>query len=342
MKKVNELSDLVRDLSKSITTQNTEIKNIQMYMESCLSCQVEVSCRNSNPCFEGVECHDTASGMVCGNCPRGFVGDGKSCRRVEMCNDNPCFEGVECTDSDHGAICGSCPKFHAGDGRICNLRRNFCLDNPCRNGETCEQTDESPFYECKACQWGFTSHDGFQCVDIDECNIYRPCDDRVRCTNLSPGYSCESCPSGFTSLRSGRHVNGVRMEYFDDRANQRQICADVDECLEGIARCGRNMNCVNYEGSYECICATGFTQSNSSMECIPIPGICPDGKTVCDRNANCRFLGSSYDCKCKVGFAGDGFKCGSDRDLDGFPDRELDCSSKFCRQDNCIVVPVRL
>lgn len=39
----------------------------------------------------GVECHDTVNGMVCGKCPRGFVGDGKSCRRVETCDDQPCF-----------------------------------------------------------------------------------------------------------------------------------------------------------------------------------------------------------------------------------------------------------
>lgn len=340
MKTIVELTDLVRGMKKTIENQHNDIQNIQLHIENCWSCKIEVNCKTSNPCFAGVECHDTSSGMVCGKCPRGHVGDGKTCRRVEMCYDNPCFEGVECRDSDHGAVCGNCPRNYEGDGRVCNLRRNFCLDRPCGAGELCVQSYESPFYECKPCQWGFISHDGLECVDVDECEIYRPCDHRVQCSNLSPGYSCEPCPSGFNSQRAGNHVHGIRIEYFDEHANQHQKCVDVDECAEGMARCGRNTDCLNLEGSYECVCQSGFAKSLNSTECIAIPGMCPDGRTICDKNANCRFLGTHYDCKCKVGFAGNGFKCGSDRDLDGFPDRSLDCSNKFCRQDNCPGVPV--
>ncbi|ROT63650.1 thrombospondin [Penaeus vannamei] len=44
-------------------------------------------------------------------------------------------------------------------------------------------------------------------------------------------------------------------------------------------------------------------------------------------------------CKCGVGFAGDGRECHLDSDLDGFPDRDLDCPDPHCRRDNCIAVP---
>lgn len=66
-----------------------------MQIENCAGCQsvVEVeSCLNSNPCFPGVDCTDTISGMICGKCPRGHVGDGRNCRRVEVCDDQPCFK----------------------------------------------------------------------------------------------------------------------------------------------------------------------------------------------------------------------------------------------------------
>ena len=46
-----------------------------------------------------------------------------------------------------------------------------------------------------------------------------------------------------------------------------------------------------------------------------------------------------YICKCKVGWAGDGKICGPDRDLDGWPDRDLACQDVKCRRDNCPDTP---
>lgn len=43
--------------------------------------------------------------------------------------------------------------------------------------------------------------------------------------------------------------------------------------------------------------------------------------------------------QCKVGWAGDGQTCGPDRDLDGWPDYDLGCSDRRCRQDNCVITP---
>lgn len=40
-----------------------------------------------------------------------------------------------------------------------------------------------------------------------------------------------------------------------------------------------------------------------------------------------------------MGWAGDGYHCGIDSDLDGWPDKNLECSDKRCRADNCAVIP---
>lgn len=44
---------------------------------------------------------------------------------------------------------------------------------------------------------------------------------------------------------------------------------------------------------------------------------------------------------CKIGFGGNGFLCGIDSDLDGWPDHSLNCSTNHlhCNADNCIFIP---
>lgn len=56
---------------------------------------------------------------------------------------------------------------------------------------------------------------------------------------------------------------------------------------------------------------------------------------ICDKNAVCHNFGEKFACKCKVGWAGSGEICGSDRDLDGWPDDDLGCSHPNCKKDNC-------
>lgn len=37
----------------------------------------------------------------------------------------------------------------------------------------------------------------------------------------------------------------------------------------------------------------------------------------------------------QTGWAGNGTVCGPDKDLDGYPDHQLDCSEPRCKADNC-------
>ncbi|KAL7026856.1 hypothetical protein ACKWTF_005201 [Chironomus riparius] len=295
--KVDELIDMVKTFRKEFTYQNAEIKHIQTLIENCVSCKIgpEVeSCLTANPCFPEVECHDTDTGIICAKCPRNYE----------------------------------------GDGRTCTLRRNPCENNPCNDGFQCLQTDDMPYYRCSPCPPGFTSIDGYNCIDIDECQTIHPCDPMVRCSNLSPGFRCDPCPIGF----SGHYSEGFYLEAITDHTFQRQICQDIDECRDRSARCGNNAICRNTLGSYECFCPKGYIKSNVTSDCFLPIGACPDG-TICDKNAVCRYFNGRYTCKCKVGYAGDGKNCGTDRDLDGWPDVDLGCASQLCRQDNCPSIP---
>lgn len=66
--------------------------------------------------------------------------------------------------------------------------------------------------------------------------------------------------------------------------------------------------------------------------------MCPDG-TRCDKNADCFHVGyDRYKCKCRVGFAGDGFVCGADSDLDGWPDYDLGCDDRRCRKVKIVLL----
>lgn len=231
-----------------------------------------------------------------------------------------------------------CPRGYEGNGRVCEMRPNPCENQPCDEGLQCIEIDDKPFYTCRSCPDGFFSEDGINCIDIDECYSLRPCDAKARCTNLSPGFRCDPCPAGY----NGQHYQGLFMT-FADHTFVRQRCDNIDECRQGTAKCGANSQCLDTEGSYTCSCLTGFIRSNTTTGCVKIPGVCDDGVTVCDKNANCRNIGGRrFDCKCRVGFAGDGFRCGSDRDLDGFPDIDLKCAHPNCRQDNCPRIPVRI
>ena len=40
-----------------------------------------------------------------------------------------------------------------------------------------------------------------------------------------------------------------------------EVCfpnADIDECVEGVHGCSRDAECINDQGSYYCVCTSGY------------------------------------------------------------------------------------
>jgi len=346
---IRELTRAMQEVQQSIQSQTRETAALREALQQCAMCRIppqrpqrtprpqpHVSRCSPDSCYRGVTCTDTQDGFRCGPCPDGYYGNGVECRRRTTCKDRPCYPGVTCETTERGYRCGSCPPGYTGDGSRngCRyIRHTTCASRPCFPGVPCQDTETGVI--CGACPRGYTGN-GTVCEDIDECELARPCDSMATCVNLSPGFRCSACPPGYTSPT----VQGRGLE---DARRSRQVCVDVNECEDGQnGGCVENSICINTEGSHECgECALGYIGDQDSG-CEENGKKCPDG-TMCNINAKCvksRRRGTAdYSCQCKVGYAGDGLMCTLDSDLDGFPDVELPCAERRCRQDNCPEVP---
>lgn len=151
------------------------------------------------------------------------------------------------------------------------------------------------------------------------------------CKNLQPGFLCESCPHGY----NGRHSQGYSAIDLTP-LYEKQECHDVNECNNDI--CVENSDCINTIGSFYCQCQHGHVMSNNG-ECTKIIGYCLFD-SECDENAKCMADGDNIlKCKCKIGWAGNGLFCGTDTDIDGWPDKAQQCADAKCKQDNCPNMP---
>ncbi|KAG7489173.1 thrombospondin-4-B-like [Solea senegalensis] len=207
-----------------------------------------------------------------------------------------------------------------------------CLPGTCFRQDMCIRSESGEIH-CAPCPDGYTG-DGVHCDDVDECQ-FKPCFPGVPCVNTAPGFRCGKCPLGYT----GPEIRGVGVFY---AKSNKQMCEDIDECQgpPDNGGCTANSHCYNTIGSFRCgECRSGFT-GDQVKGCLG-SRLCPNGQiSPCDTHANCVVeRDGSIGCVCGVGWAGNGYMCGKDTDIDGYPDAQLHCRNNNCRQDNCVFVP---
>ncbi|XP_046724647.1 thrombospondin-4-B [Silurus meridionalis] len=205
-----------------------------------------------------------------------------------------------------------------------------CAPGVCFRPDMCIETGEG--VECGPCPDGYTG-DGYSCDDVDECQ-FNPCFPGVKCVNTAPGFRCEACPNGY----SGQAVEGVGAAFAQ---THKQVCDDIDECSgPNNGGCTENSVCLNSMGSYRCGgCKTGFT-GDQVRGCKPEKSCGNRLQNPCDPNAQCtEERDGTVTCQCGIGWAGNGYLCGKDTDIDGYPDEKLRCRDPTCKKDNCVMVP---
>ena len=101
---------------------------------------------------------------------------------------------------------------------------------------------------------------------------------------------------------------------------------DVDECSNStLNTCDVNAECVDNEGSFRCLCNSGYTGDGNVCEGMFLTVLAMkfviDERYLfvdidecevimpCDRNALCSNSEGSFNCTCESGYSGDGTTC---------------------------------
>ncbi|XP_036757174.2 sushi, nidogen and EGF-like domain-containing protein 1 isoform X1 [Manis pentadactyla] len=279
------------------------------YSCSCLSgftgrrCHLDVNECASHPCQNGGTCAHGVNSFSC-QCPAGF--GGPTCEAVQSpCATKGCEHGGQCQEEDGSAVC-VCPAGYTG--KACETEVDECGSGPCLNGGTCVDLVGNftclctePF-EGPRCETG--SH------PVPDACLSAPCQNGGTCVDADQGYVCE-CPQGFMGLDCRDRTpsdcechNGGRCL----RAN-----ATLCQCPPGFfgllcefevtatpcsmnTQCPDGGYCMEYGGSYLCVCHTGHNVSHS------LPSPCDSDP--CFNGGSCDAHDDSYTCACPRGFHG--------------------------------------
>ncbi|XP_072563615.1 hemicentin-1 [Paramormyrops kingsleyae] len=224
----------------------------------------------SHMCRYSQVCQNTVGGYSC-LCPRGYrsQGLGQPCLDINECLQVPSPCAHQCRNLPGSFRC-LCPPGAAllADGRSCaTLERGRVPSNGTRvlarlrpqlvsslgqpvltRLSILPEHQGGTLVTGRGCPLGYHSKEG-ACVDVDECQLWKPC--QHECRNTLGSFQC-LCPLGYQLLPNGRS------------------CKDIDECtMQGI-QCGPNQMCFNTRGGYQCL----DTPCPASYQTRGAPGTC--------------------------------------------------------------------
>ncbi|XP_077009440.1 sushi, nidogen and EGF-like domain-containing protein 1 isoform X3 [Tamandua tetradactyla] len=279
------------------------------YTCSCLSgftgkrCHLDVNECASQPCQNGGTCTHGTNSFSC-QCPTGF--GGPTCETAQSpCDAKECQHGSQCLVENGSAVC-MCQAGYTGT--TCETDVDECGSSPCLNGGSC--VDLVGNYTC-LCTEPF---EGRHCEtgsypEPDAC-LSAPCHNGGTCVDAELGYVCE-CPGGFV----GRDCRDRLTSDCECRNGGRCLGANstVCQCPPGFfgllcefevtatpcnmnAQCPDGGYCMEYGGSYLCVCHTDHNASHS------LPSPCDSDP--CFNGGSCDAHEDSYTCDCPRGFHG--------------------------------------
>ncbi|XP_077996691.1 uncharacterized protein LOC144449999 [Glandiceps talaboti] len=302
-------------------------------------CQDINECQSAdeNDCDLSIShCVNTEGNFTC-NCKIGFTGNGRSCSDVDECSVSSGGCEQSCTNTEGNYFCGcnegynlAVDGLHCTDINECDVGTHNC-PQACTN---VDRTVNSDGFTC-ACSEGFTDSgsDGRNCVPNQDCTT-------LTCTHgtcyvLSGVQQCQ-CDQGY-SLDPSDSTNCLAIDECADESdlcdhncqdetpgytcscrdgynlgNDQRSCIDINECTTGDHNCTVLEKCVNKEGTFKCVCLSGFGGSGDG--CQDVDECAVNG--TCHANAICTNTIGSYTCECSVGFVGNGFTCTDKNECD--------------------------
>ncbi|XP_070549910.1 fibrillin-1-like [Ptychodera flava] len=274
-------------------------------------------------------CVNNEGSFIC-QCKLGYTGDGQTCTDINECeiSNGGCHQ--LCNNTDGGHFCSCSEGYNlATDGLN-------CLDNDeCEAGthdcpQNCSNVDRN------------TNSNGFKCVCFngfdDDTGDGRTCTPEVSCTGdscihgtcyvLNNVENCQ-CDQGYvldvsnsslcnplnecdTGSHSCQHVCHDQTPGYTCTCNDGYVlnsdertCTDIDECIIGQHNCTVLQQCINEEGSFQCVCLAGF--GSSSGDCQDVDECATDNP--CHINGTCTNTIGYFKCECNEGFQGNGMIC---------------------------------
>lgn len=300
------------------------------YHGNGLNCiEIDECATEVHSCSADGKCFNTDGSYTC-ECNEGFNGNGHQCITEELCLEDCGTHGLclngECVCQNGFVIdiSGLCQDVDECEPSQCILPNTICINFP--GGFDC------------ICEQGFSMNDDEECVDINECTSgTHSCSENAFCIDLHGLHSC-SCKSGFSG-------NGLICEEDDDTTDtctcgealcdeenicicpsgysfneNGMTCDDVNECADEIHDCGTHAKCLNFEGSFTCICFNGYDYvQDSETECQDIDE-CERELDICSINSECINFDGGYNCHCENGFEGNGLICNDVDECSGVND----------------------
>ncbi|KAM9085432.1 sushi, nidogen and EGF-like domain-containing protein 1 isoform 7-T9 [Megaptera novaeangliae] len=279
------------------------------YTCSCLSgftgrrCHLDVNECASHPCQNGGTCTHGVNSFIC-QCPAGF--GGPTCETAQSpCDARECGNGGWCQAEGGSAVCVCAAGY---TGAACETDVDECGSDPCLNGGSCVDLVGNFTCLCSEPFAGPRCETGSHPVP-DTC-LSAPCQNGGTCVDADQGYVCE-CPEGFMGLDCReRTPNNCEC-----RNGGRCLGANTTlcQCPPGffgllcefeVTAMPCNMNtqcpdggyCMEYGGSYLCVCHTDHNVSHS------LPSPCDSDP--CFNGGSCDAHDDSYTCECPRGFHG--------------------------------------
>ncbi|XP_047398621.1 sushi, nidogen and EGF-like domain-containing protein 1 isoform X15 [Sciurus carolinensis] len=261
------------------------------------TCESAQSPCDATECQNGGQCRAEGGSAVC-VCQAGYTGT--TCETdVDECDSDPCLNGGSCVDLVGSFACVCVEPF---GGPRCETGSHSvpdaCLSAPCQNGGTCVDAEQGYVCECP---------EGFMGLDCRE-RIPRDCECRNGGRCLGTNTTVCQCPPGFfgllcefagsLGLRQPHPCQGPEVPRKTGPYGSRLLLsAEVTATPCNMnTQCPDGGYCMEYGGSYLCVCHTDHNVSHS------LPSPCDSDP--CFNGGSCDAQDDSYTCECPRGFHG--------------------------------------